>query len=246
MKSLPLAVFLILPCVPTAAQTSDPPPSAPSLSVESDGVRAAARGIVGSARAAREAQSEVIKSGDADGDSAQDYKGLRHYEKVAEGVYRSGRLNREGLERLYDMGFQAILDLEGESAYQEERRSLDEIESARKAAGKPERHIVSENEPMSITHPPGQDQIDRALAILSDPAKRPILVHCEHGSDRTGVVVAAYRVEIEKKMAIGEAVQEAKAEHCCHWVIKGKDGLENYLISYHAYRAGSAPMSSNP
>ncbi|MFI5361178.1 MAG: tyrosine-protein phosphatase [Elusimicrobiota bacterium] len=237
------ASFLLGTCMVARAQQSSgeasAAPSAGSIAIESDGVQAAAQGIVRAARATKDSQntsSEALNESAEDADSSPESKGLRHFEKVANGIYRSGRLDRAGLEKLYDMGIRNILNLEGAEAFRQERKLLGEIESERKAAGKPERHIVSENVPMSISHPPGQDQIDLALSILSDPAKRPILVHCEHGSDRTGIVVAAYRAEIEKKMTISDAVQEAKSEHCCHWVIKGKDGLENYLNNYHRYR----------
>jgi protein tyrosine/serine phosphatase len=38
---------------------------------------------------------------------------------------------------------------------------------------------------------------DRALALLTDPETRPVLVHCARGSYRTGGVIAAYRLLIQ-------------------------------------------------
>jgi len=38
------------------------------------------------------------------------------------------------------------------------------------------------------------DEVVRFLWIVSDPANHPILVHCQHGADRTGAMVAAYRI----------------------------------------------------
>lgn len=37
------------------------------------------------------------------------------------------------------------------------------------------------------------DKVAKALQIIHD-APKPILIHCWHGSDRTGLVVAAYRI----------------------------------------------------
>jgi hypothetical protein len=36
-----------------------------------------------------------------------------------------------------------------------------------------------------------------AMKILSDPANRPIVIHCQHGSDRTGAMMALYRIVVQ-------------------------------------------------
>lgn len=36
-------------------------------------------------------------------------------------------------------------------------------------------------------------QVRDVLRIATDPAQRPVLIHCTHGADRTGLMVAAYR-----------------------------------------------------
>ena len=41
------------------------------------------------------------------------------------------------------------------------------------------------------------DQVIKALRILADRSNRPILVHCQHGADRTGAILALYRVVVE-------------------------------------------------
>jgi protein tyrosine/serine phosphatase len=37
------------------------------------------------------------------------------------------------------------------------------------------------------------DEIKQSLEIIKN-APKPILIHCWHGSDRTGVVAASYRI----------------------------------------------------
>jgi protein tyrosine/serine phosphatase len=42
---------------------------------------------------------------------------------------------------------------------------------------------------------------------MTDPANRPLMIHCQHGADRTGALVALYRVVVQgwtKEMAIEE------------------------------------------
>jgi len=41
------------------------------------------------------------------------------------------------------------------------------------------------------------DEILVALRALIDPANQPVLLHCRHGADRTGTVIAAYRMVVE-------------------------------------------------
>lgn len=39
----------------------------------------------------------------------------------------------------------------------------------------------------------------QALAIMTDPAKQPVLVHCGAGSERTGCAVVLYRAAVQRK-----------------------------------------------
>lgn len=53
------------------------------------------------------------------------------------------------------------------------------------------------------------EDVVKFLRIVTTPALQPVLVHCQHGSDRTGSMVAIYRVVVEgwsKAEAINEMV----------------------------------------
>ena len=65
---------------------------------------------------------------------------------------------------------------------------------------------------------PSYQEVDEALNIMQDAARRPILVHCRDGKDLTSVVIAAYRVSVEN-MDVPAAVAEAKRDcvsSACH------------------------------
>jgi protein tyrosine/serine phosphatase len=36
--------------------------------------------------------------------------------------------------------------------------------------------------------------IAKLLQVIDDPKNQPVFIHCEHGKDRTGLIVALYRV----------------------------------------------------
>jgi len=45
-------------------------------------------------------------------------------------------------------------------------------------------------------HPEDEDVV-KFLRVATTPALQPVLVHCQHGSDRTGTMVAIYRIAFE-------------------------------------------------
>jgi tyrosine-protein phosphatase SIW14 len=59
-------------------------------------------------------------------------------------------------------------------------------------------------------------EIDDTLAFMNNKDNQPIFIHCEHGADRTGLLVALYRVKFE-----GANVESARAE----WIAKGHNKL---------------------
>jgi hypothetical protein len=83
--------------------------------------------------------------------------------------------------------------------------------------------------------------IDQFLAILDDPAARPVLLHCRAGLHRTGVLAAVYRMEYEG-WEPGAALAELKAhgfgDLAC---TAANDYVQQYVLNFRprARRAGS-------
>lgn len=50
---------------------------------------------------------------------------------------------------------------------------------------------------LSASRPPTQEDVERFLHILQDPDNYPLVVHCRNGVDRTGYMIASYRVEVQ-------------------------------------------------
>ena len=50
---------------------------------------------------------------------------------------------------------------------------------------------------LSAGRPPTQEDIERFLRILQDPDNYPLAVHCRNGVDRTGYMIASYRVGVQ-------------------------------------------------
>lgn len=60
-----------------------------------------------------------------------------------------------------------------------------------------------------------QDDILHALTIIKN-TQTPLLIHCWHGSDRTGTIVAAYRIVFQnwsKAQAIDEMIHGGYGYH---------------------------------
>ncbi len=63
---------------------------------------------------------------------------------------------------------------------------------------------------------PEDDDVVQFLRIANDPTRQPVLVHCRRGADRTGAMVAIYRVVVEgwtKADAINEMTQGGYGFH---------------------------------
>ncbi len=105
---------------------------------------------------------------------------------VSPGIYRSPRPTLADLQALKAAGVKFILDLEDTtSAINQERAWAAQL------------GMTFVSEPMSGFWTPNDAQVNRIEAYLADAHHRPILVHCQHGEDRTGLIIGLYRVQHE-------------------------------------------------
>jgi len=65
------------------------------------------------------------------------------------------------------------------------------------------------------THVEDED-VGRFLQVMSDPTNYPVFVHCRLGADRTGLMVAAYRLLIQNPPAAQAEVEAELSRHKFH------------------------------
>jgi tyrosine-protein phosphatase SIW14 len=126
--------------------------------------------------------------------------GIKNFHQLNEQVYRGAQPTDEGLQYLAKIGVKTVIDLrEADERAQAE-------ESVVTAAGM--KYI---NVPMTGLTPPTQSEITRILEILEDETAGAVFVHCKQGVDRTGAVIAAYRIDHDH-WDNARALSEAKSE----------------------------------
>jgi tyrosine-protein phosphatase SIW14 len=111
-------------------------------------------------------------------------EGIHNFYKVDEHVYRGAQPTDEGFRYLAKLGVKTVIDLRGAG---EGRRNEESVVTA---AGM--KYI---NIPMTGLTPPSEGEITQILGMLEDGATGPIFVHCQRGADRTGAVIASYRID---------------------------------------------------
>ena len=126
--------------------------------------------------------------------SAVDNRGVKNFHKVNEDLFRSGQPNARAMQQFEASAIRSILNLRNSFGDQHEIKRTGLIQI----------HLPMKAKKMNVT-----DVINALRAIKN--AEKPVLVHCYHGSDRTGCVVAAYRMVFEswsKEKAIAEFRQD--------------------------------------
>jgi tyrosine-protein phosphatase SIW14 len=119
--------------------------------------------------------------------------GLPNFGEVTPTLYRGGQPARVGYEKLAKMGVKVVIDLrltkKGEERREVEKQGMEYV---------------------SIPwhcYLPKDAQFARFLMILREHPHKKIYVHCRYGDDRTGMMIAAYRMAVE-----GWTPQQARKE----------------------------------
>jgi uncharacterized protein (TIGR01244 family) len=140
---------------------------------------------------------------------------IPNFHKVNDQVYRGGQPDAQAWPGLAQMGIKTVIDLRRE----DEHSSAAEMQAVN-AAG-----MKYVNVPMKGVVAPSDQQISKILSLLN--SGEPVFVHCRRGADRTGAVIACYRVTHDGWQR-KQALQEAKS----FGMGFAEFGLKHYVMSF--------------
>jgi tyrosine-protein phosphatase SIW14 len=110
--------------------------------------------------------------------------GVGNFQKVDDHVYRGAQPTAQGFRNLNKLGIKLVIDLREPG----DRSSLES--NMVTAAGM--KYI---SVPMYGMARPSNESVQKVLTLLEDNSSGPVFVHCKRGADRTGGVIACYRIE---------------------------------------------------
>jgi tyrosine-protein phosphatase SIW14 len=149
--------------------------------------------------------------------SAADLSGVGNFHQINDHVYRGAQPTPEGFRQIAALGVKTVIDLRESGSRAEAEKRIVERDGMR--------YI---NIPFAGLGAPSDQQMRRVLALFNDPAAGPVFIHCRRGADRTGTVVACYRVSNDhwkNDAALAEAKQDGMA-----WFEKA---MQRYVLGYH-------------
>ena len=117
--------------------------------------------------------------------------GVPNLHKVSDNLYRSAQPTAQGMKNLKKMGIETVVNLR---SFHSDR---DEIGDT---------NLGYEHIYMKAYHLERKEAV-RFLQIVTNEKRTPVLVHCQHGADRTGTMCALYRIAVQgrtKKEAVRE------------------------------------------
>jgi tyrosine-protein phosphatase SIW14 len=158
----------------------------------------------------------LLLSATASAQNATSNPDLPRFQQVSEKLYRSGQPRAGGLKRLRDLGINTIINLRGAS------KTTRAEEAEARAIG-----LNYFNVSLPNWGRPQDARVRRILEIIAAPDNGRVLVHCKDGVDRTGMIVAIYRMTHEGWRS-DEALVEAERNGMRRYQVWMRDYTEDY------------------
>ena len=150
-------------------------------------------------------------------ESQPTFSELPNFYRVNEHLYRGGQPRAGGIKKLCDLGIKTVVNLRGE----DDLSRSEQAEAARY-------NIRYFNIPMAGIGRPSDSEMSAVLGVIDAPENWPVFVHCKRGSDRTGTVVACYRISHDR-WDTEKATAEAR-KFGMSWV---EAGMKSYISDYY-------------
>jgi tyrosine-protein phosphatase SIW14 len=161
-------------------------------------------------------------------------EGITNFGKISAVLYRGAQPDENGIEHLKALGVKMIINLRVP-------RAALKAEAAEAASN----GITYTNIPLAGVGRPSDADVLKILNLI-ETSPGPVFIHCEHGCDRTGTIIACYRIHHDHWTA-ADAMREAEKyglsryergmRHC----IAGFADLENRKA-----QASALPPNPNP
>jgi uncharacterized protein (TIGR01244 family) len=123
---------------------------------------------------------------------------ISNFQKVNDRLYRGAQPTDRGFQDLAQLGIKTVIDLRdtGEHSQADEQKIVTSLGM---------RYVSI---PMHGLSTPESDKVAAVQALFNDADSGPVFVHCKRGADRTGMVIAVYRISHDgwdNKKALSEA-----------------------------------------
>lgn len=155
--------------------------------------------------------------------------GILNFGKINDHLYRGAQPDAAGITNLQRLGIKTIIDLRMPGEVTKEEATL------ARANG-----ITWTNVPLRGVGRPTDEQVKTVLALIE--ASPPVFVHCVHGADRTGTIIACYRIQ-QDEWTSEAALRDAKL-YGISWL---ELGMKHYVAGF---AKNSAPtgqkLADNP
>ena len=159
--------------------------------------------------------------------ASQDIAGVGNFHKVDDHVYRGAQPTDAGFRNLAKLGIKVVVDL---------REIGDGVKGEEKTVTAAGMRFVSI--PMKGMSAPSKESVIKVLDLLEDATAGPVFVHCRRGADRTGNVIACYRIEHDRWQN-EQALAEARSLGMS-WFEKA---IQHYVMSYQPRTFAPAPSA---
>ena len=146
---------------------------------------------------------------------------LPHFYQVNKSFYRGAQPTQSGIGLLGSLGVKTIINLRdvGEAIGDEEQW-----------AAKAGLHYF--NLPMKGFGQPPDTLVQKILSLIDDPQNQPVFLHCRRGKDRTGTIVACYRIAHDNWTS-RQATKEARGLKMSWFEM----GMKRYIRDFYQRRA---------
>jgi protein-tyrosine phosphatase len=138
---------------------------------------------------------------------------IPNFAAVTDGIYRGAAPSEDGLELLKKAGVKTIVDL------RHYRHDWLREKSNANRLGLTYIHL-----PMGYARKPMIAELREFIGIVSDPVYQPVYIHCRQGADRTGALIAAYRI-IKQNWPVSVTYKEMREHHFKVWQVPLKKTL---------------------